>query len=1031
MKGRCAHWGRTALAGLVLLALITGSVLAQSTSSPAPPPNAVAAPAATLRLTQVVPRLPTVHFFALAQDEAGTPVRLQSSELSALIGSTNAKVDLTQEAKRIAVVFLIDISKSLRPQQFDLFRASVLAWIDSLGPGDSAAIVTLGSAVNTVQDFTTDKAALTSVMRQLAPRDQQTLLYQGLIQAIDLSRRLDVSLPLRRAIVVLTDGLDDQQGGASRQEVVDKLSVDPTPIYGIGASAQRSAAVDEALKDFSGLVRLSGGDYRRVDIKSLDKGYFELRRLVSETTHLTATCPSCPPDGSTMVVRLLMSQGPTRLSSGSVTARLVGSDGRIVPAKPPTPPPPVATPDPPPKPPEPPPAVVDPPHPPVVINTKEPEPPANWSDRLMAYADSWIGWFRNLPLLWRLALGLAALVVLAGICLAVWSFRRAKETQIDPQPTCQDIQPPSDSVQVSSRLVVPPGTQQNKRRLRLYPIGENELAPIDVLFEEALTVGRSPESDICINNDGQVSAEHCTLSPKGETILVEDAGSRNGTRINGVPIKPFIHAEPDSILGVWADGIAHETPAGGDPMRVIPGNAQHIGDRDSQQDAFGFSSFGDRSFERHGGVMMVLCDGMGGLANGAAASRAAVDAVLSGYNRKQPDEDIAEALNRIIMEAHQAVCIVSGEGGTAGTTIVVAVVWQDRLYWASLGDSRLYLCREGAPAAQLTEDHNVAMLLQQRVARGQSSEKEAATAPDREALTDYLGSPNTPQPQIRREGLPLRIGDRIVACSDGLYRGLAPEAIAATSRQADPMSAAEQMVEAVLRQKIPHQDNLTVALLEVAPDRRVIGWPAFLTRDAIIGAGSGFVVASAVYGGLLYLGVLKVAVRQQGAPAAAAAPPNQTLESLIGKAPKAQPVPPPEAQPEPALDNTQPQPPQAPPSQTPDATAPPPETPSTPSAPTGYIPQLDRPSQMPSMEKADPARPAPTKKATEGAAVVKPGHAADPNGKAVDQGAKQSQKTDKPHEAAPAGSIPVPPVPPVTQVPPAEPTAQPASGSAP
>src|SRR6516225_4662926 len=122
-------------------------------------------------------------------------------------------------------------------------------------------------------------------------------------------------------------------------------------------------------------------------------------------------------------------------------------------------------------------------------------------------------------------------------------------------------------------------------------------------------------------------------------------------------------------------------------MTIIPGNAQDIGDRERQEDAFGFSSLGDRAFERHGGVMAVLCDGMGGLANGAAASRAAVDAALGGYRRKQPAEDVPSALDRALREAHEAVCAVCGAGETAGSTIVMAVVWHDRLYWASLGDS--------------------------------------------------------------------------------------------------------------------------------------------------------------------------------------------------------------------------------------------------------------------------------------------------------------------------------------------------------
>jgi serine/threonine protein phosphatase PrpC len=283
-------------------------------------------------------------------------------------------------------------------------------------------------------------------------------------------------------------------------------------------------------------------------------------------------------------------------------------------------------------------------------------------------------------------------------------------------------------------------------------------------------------------------------------------------------------------------------------MRIIPGNAQHIGDREGQEDAFGFSSLGDRAFERHAGVMMVLCDGMGGLANGAAASRAAVDAALSGYSRKQPSEDIPSALNRALFEAHQAVCAICGEGGSAGSTIVMAVVWQDRLYWASLGDSRLYLCREGAPAAQLTEDHNVASLLEHREARGESPVKEVASATNRDALTAYLGAPYPPQPHMGRD-VPLQPGDRIIACSDGLYRGLSPEAIADIARDGDPMTAAEHMIGSVLKQKLPQQDNLTVVLLEVSSHRRpieIIGTTGPAARGALYGAVGGFGAAVAL-----------------------------------------------------------------------------------------------------------------------------------------------------------------------------------------
>jgi pSer/pThr/pTyr-binding forkhead associated (FHA) protein len=105
-------------------------------------------------------------------------------------------------------------------------------------------------------------------------------------------------------------------------------------------------------------------------------------------------------------------------------------------------------------------------------------------------------------------------------------------------------------VTISPAVLIPRGTREDTQRLRLYPIGHNEIGPFDLVFEKTLAVGRSPESEICISNDAQVSANHCALSPQGKSILVQDSGSRNGTRVNGVPINGSLHAEPDSILGV-------------------------------------------------------------------------------------------------------------------------------------------------------------------------------------------------------------------------------------------------------------------------------------------------------------------------------------------------------------------------------------------------------------------------------------------------------------------------------------------------
>ena len=129
-------------------------------------------------------------------------------------------------------------------------------------------------------------------------------------------------------------------------------------------------------------------------------------------------------------------------------------------------------------------------------------------------------------------------------------IRGRPQPQPLPEPPTTRPEPNGSGVTISPVVLIRSGTRPDKPRLRLYPIGHNEIGPFDVLFEKTLAVGRSPESEICISNDAQVSASHCALSPEGKSILVRDVGSRNGTRVNGVPINGFLHAEPDSVLGV-------------------------------------------------------------------------------------------------------------------------------------------------------------------------------------------------------------------------------------------------------------------------------------------------------------------------------------------------------------------------------------------------------------------------------------------------------------------------------------------------
>lgn len=249
-------------------------------------------------------------------------------------------------------------------------------------------------------------------------------------------------------------------------------------------------------------------------------------------------------------------------------------------------------------------------------------------------------------------------------------------------------------------------------------------------------------------------------------------------------------------------------------MKVVPGNAQHIGSRETQQDDFGFTDLDDRDFTAHAGVLAVLTDGMGGLAMGAEASRLAKRTMLDEYQAKAAKEAVPQALERALRAANNAVFQIArkaGLEGDVGTTMVAAVVRGADLYWVSVGDSRIYLCRDGQ-LTQLTTDHVYSRQLAGEVAKGRMSKEEAAGHPDRDALTSFLGLEEIEEIDRNVRSFPLQPGDRILLCSDGLYRALSAEEIAERLAD-DPQNAAESLVERAVSKERRYQDNLTVAIL--------------------------------------------------------------------------------------------------------------------------------------------------------------------------------------------------------------------------
>lgn len=242
-----------------------------------------------------------------------------------------------------------------------------------------------------------------------------------------------------------------------------------------------------------------------------------------------------------------------------------------------------------------------------------------------------------------------------------------------------------------------------------------------------------------------------------------------------------------------------------------------IGNREYQQDALYVSGSKRLAANKKTRVLAVVCDGMGGMADGGRASRTAIQMMVQGFQKveKLPELDIPRFFQRGIYAIDRTIASFPKEGGKgSGTTMVACIAEDDRLYWASVGDSRIYIIR-GAQIQQVTRDHNYGLRLQEMRAAGQITEEEFMAARHKEALISFLGMGNVSLMDINSVPFEMQFGDVVMLCSDGITKVL-PDAQIRQIITADavrPEERAEALINAATRANTHSQDNTSVALL--------------------------------------------------------------------------------------------------------------------------------------------------------------------------------------------------------------------------
>jgi serine/threonine protein phosphatase PrpC len=214
--------------------------------------------------------------------------------------------------------------------------------------------------------------------------------------------------------------------------------------------------------------------------------------------------------------------------------------------------------------------------------------------------------------------------------------------------------------------------------------------------------------------------------------------------------------------------------------------------------------------------LFIVADGMGGYVSGETASSAATHAasvsliknmILPYVNETMKDNPISlhEALGRSVKDAQRAVS-TNAPGG--GTTIIAALLLNNQLTLAHIGDSRAYFISRDGSIVYLTKDHS---LIQKMIDIGEITEDEANKHPNRNYLYKAIGQDQSVTADIVTHVF--RNDSRLLLCSDGLW-GVVNEKkmIKIISKAGDLQSACDQLV--IEANKAGGPDNISVILVE-------------------------------------------------------------------------------------------------------------------------------------------------------------------------------------------------------------------------
>ena len=243
-------------------------------------------------------------------------------------------------------------------------------------------------------------------------------------------------------------------------------------------------------------------------------------------------------------------------------------------------------------------------------------------------------------------------------------------------------------------------------------------------------------------------------------------------------------------------------------MQYEIGRVSLLGNRKNNQDRLGVA-------ESHGGVVLILGDGLGGKPGGELAAETLVKSVQHELRHEiMPVEEPEKLLKKLIIKAHYAVRAAGQKQNPPiepGSTAVLCLIQNEKAWWAHVGDSRFYLFRDGLPIYRTQDDSFVEHLYQ----KGEISLEKRDGHPMRNYVTQCIGLMENEPTVAVSKGVDLQTGDALLLCSDGFWEPLDDAQIGSNLVDNGIKDALTKLAARAEQASYPKSDNTTVVAMKI------------------------------------------------------------------------------------------------------------------------------------------------------------------------------------------------------------------------